>query len=399
MEQSTPSKDKTLDVYQADVEGEKKNSLGQVLKTSMKEDTSVIDEKQMVGNGAEEGVEVLETGRYALVVIFAAFMINFAAFGYVTVWGIFQDFYLKQVFQTTSTVSISFVGSMAVAAEFGFSLFSGPIMSIFGYKVVLWGGCFFVSIGLLAASWATEFWHLYVTQGLMFGIGASFLYMAASSIPPLWFTKRQGLAMGIAASGSGIGGLVLGPIVRKLLDTVGIAWALRVVAIFELVASSIAAILLRAPRRETSSGEKVVDDGKKAKMLDFSVWKCKGFVLWTCSAALFTFGYLIPFSFVPAYSTFIGLTTTDGAIFVSVMSGCNAAGRIAIGFFADRVGRVNVAAICYFLSGLACLAVWMQASSYALVMVLSITYGLFSGVFFTLAAPITAKITVCLNGS
>ncbi|ORX77541.1 MFS general substrate transporter [Basidiobolus meristosporus CBS 931.73] len=301
---------------------------------------------------------------------------------------------MNNVFAGSSTVAISFVGSIAVSAEFGFSIFAGPIMSLFGYKPILWAGCFFISAGLLIASWATQFWHLYVTQGVMFGTGASFLFMAASSIPPLWFTKRQGLAMGIAASGSGIGGLVLSPIARKLLDSLGVAWALRVVAIFELVSSGIAALLLRAPRRQTASGVKVADSGKKRKALDFSVWKEKGFVLWACSAALFTFGYLIPFSYIPAYATFVGLTTSDGAILVSVMSGCNAVGRIGIGFLGDRLGRINVAAICYLLSGISCLAIWINATSYGVLMLFSVIYGLFSGVFFSLAAPITGKITV-----
>lgn len=43
-------------------------------------------------------------------------------------------------------------------------------------------------------------------------------------ILPQWFTKRRGLATGLASSGSGIGGLVLPFILTAVNNTLGIGW-------------------------------------------------------------------------------------------------------------------------------------------------------------------------------
>src|ERR1700730_2247780 len=79
--------------------------------------------------------------------------------------------------------------------------------------LVLQGGSF------LCASFATkvpqpfqigqtngQIWQLFLTQGLMFGIGMGLLFVAAAPLPNQWFNKRRALAMGVCAAGSGAGG-------------------------------------------------------------------------------------------------------------------------------------------------------------------------------------------------
>lgn len=51
-------------------------------------------------------------------------------------------------------------------------------------------------------------------------------------VPPQWFHRRRGLALGIVSSGSGFGGLVLPFIVGALNDAVGIAWLVRTGSFF-----------------------------------------------------------------------------------------------------------------------------------------------------------------------
>lgn len=89
-----------------------------------------------------------------------------AAIGYVSIYGIFQSKY-NEIYgaQGKSPSEISFIGSLASGFQFGFTVFTGPIMNKFGYKVTLWGGAIISSLGLLLASWCTELWQVYLTQG------------------------------------------------------------------------------------------------------------------------------------------------------------------------------------------------------------------------------------------
>ncbi|KAI9496816.1 hypothetical protein BDB00DRAFT_785259 [Zychaea mexicana] len=64
-------------------------------------------------------------------------------------------------------------------------------------------------LGLELAGFTSQIWHLYLTQGVLFGLGSAFLYVSALSVPSQWFNKRRGLGLGIVTYGAGVGGVVL----------------------------------------------------------------------------------------------------------------------------------------------------------------------------------------------
>ena len=69
----------------------------------------------------------------------------------------------------------------------------------------------------------------------MFGTGASLSYFSALAAPTHWFKRKRGLAMGIAASGAGLGGFILAPVAQHLVDKVGVEWTLRILGIWGFV--------------------------------------------------------------------------------------------------------------------------------------------------------------------
>ncbi|KAG0305441.1 hypothetical protein BGZ98_004142 [Dissophora globulifera] len=198
----------------------------------------------------EDVTIVMESGMRGYLVVLGGFLSILAVIGYVSIYGIFQSQYIDIYGpQGYSQSSISFVGSLACGFLFGFTIIAGPVMNKFGHAVVLWSGCIIGSLGLLLGSWCTQLWQLYLTQGVMFGIGASFLNMAATSIPPLWYEKHRGLAMGICFCGAGIGGLLLGFVIPVLINAVNVYWTLRIFAIFHFACTAFAALVMRAPRQ------------------------------------------------------------------------------------------------------------------------------------------------------
>lgn len=79
-------------------------------------------------------------------------------------------------------------------------------------------------------------WHLYLTQAVLYGVGSSMYYFPIISIAPVYFDRHRGFAVGVIAAGSGVGGLVIAPVLQLLLDRYGIRWALRVLGIWNFVA-------------------------------------------------------------------------------------------------------------------------------------------------------------------
>ncbi|KAF9408286.1 hypothetical protein BGZ94_002358 [Podila epigama] len=312
-----------------------------------------------------------------------------AFIGYVSIYGIFQSKY-NEIYgvQGKTPSSISFVGSLASGFQFGFTIFAGPIMNKFGFKVTLWAGAIISSLGLLLASWCNELWQLYLTQGVMFGIGASLLNLACTAIPPLWYSDNRGLAMGICFCGAGIGGLAFGFAIPALINAVDIYWTLRIFAIFHFVCTGFAALVMRAPRQ--LAGPPIP---KEKHSINFTILKDPAFLLWFLAAALFGFAYVIPFSYVPSYAKdVIGLdANVQGGQLLAIMSGANAIGRVLIGVAGDRLGPIPVAAFCFFAAGASCF-IWMFAFSHGALIAFSVVFGFFSGAFFTMIASITANI-------
>jgi MFS family permease len=94
-------------------------------------------------------------------------------------------------------------------------------------------------------------------------------YFPIMSLTPVYFDRHRGFAMGFVLSGAGFGGLVFAPVLRHLLDHVGIHWALRILGIWNLVVGLPVASVVRqrpgfgarAPSRSARVNMKLVTKG------------------------------------------------------------------------------------------------------------------------------------------
>ncbi|KAI9225561.1 MAG: major facilitator superfamily domain-containing protein [Piptocephalis tieghemiana] len=359
-------------------------------------------------SGTQDSIEELyppdhPRGWFALV---ATFCSNFIVFGYNYSWGLFQQQYLDDEYtgQVTS-FSLSFVGSLGMAILFLLGPFIGVMVKSTGVKIPITVGGIFIFLGLFLASYANAPWQLYLTHGLLFGIGASLSFFSTIHLPTQWFEKRIGFATGIALAGSGIGGLVMDQIVHAMISSIGFRWALRVVSFISLAFIFTAAIaakervrIIRAPKPpyQAPASKKALWISRFRKILDLRLLRNARFSTLAIMGLVTTFGYMAPFFFLPSFSTFIGLDASTGATLTSVMSAVNAIGRIATGFAADRVGRLNTLFLCTFVAGLSCMVIWPFAKSLGVLIVFVLFYGFTGGGFISLF-PVVARLFIPLK--
>lgn len=88
-------------------------------------------------------------------------------------------------------------------------------------------------------SLATEYWQLFLAQGLCTGLGNGLLFCPALSVISTYFTTRQALAIALAASGSATGGLVFPALVETLLPKIGFGWTVRVLGFVMLALQAV----------------------------------------------------------------------------------------------------------------------------------------------------------------
>lgn len=88
-----------------------------------------------------------------------------------------------------------------------------------------------IVVALVAASFATQVVHLILTQGLLYGLGASLVYSPFTFYIDQWFVKRKGLAYGIFWAGTGFCGSITPTLMEWAINNYGFRITLRVWAL------------------------------------------------------------------------------------------------------------------------------------------------------------------------
>lgn len=87
------------------------------------------------------------------------------------------------------------------------SVYSGPLYD-WGYLRPLIGvGCFMLVLGMFMTSLCTQYWQVILAQGLFMGLGLGCLFTPTAGLIASYFSKKRGIALGIASSGTAIGRL------------------------------------------------------------------------------------------------------------------------------------------------------------------------------------------------
>src|SRR5204863_3376377 len=90
-------------------------------------------------------------------------------------------------------------------------------------------------------------WWLYVSYGLIGGIGLGFGYIVPVAVLVKWFPDRRGLITGIAVGGFGAGALVTAPVATRLIQTVGVLPTFAYLGTIYLIIAIIASLFMRNP--------------------------------------------------------------------------------------------------------------------------------------------------------
>src|ERR1700752_981931 len=157
------------------------------------------------------------TNRWSIAL--AGFLMQ-VALGAVSAWSVFRIPLTKQfgwsIAQVTWTFTIA-IFVLGVAAFFG-----GLWLNKKGPRVVALTAGVLYGLGVFLASFsADKLWWLYLSYGVIGGIGLGFGYIVPIAVLVKWFPDRRGLITGIAVGGFGAGALITAPVATRLIQSVG----------------------------------------------------------------------------------------------------------------------------------------------------------------------------------
>lgn len=179
----------------------------------------------------------------------------------------------RNVFPGASYLEFAFVGGLSISLALALAPVATICVGRFGTKTALSIGVVLQFAGLLGASFTNKIWQLFLSQGVAFGFGMGFLFVASVGIVPQWFDKKRSFANSIATSGSGFGGLTYSLATNAMIQSIGLGWAFRVLAFVSCGVCLICTILIKDRNKSVGSVHMAFD---MSLFKRFEVWLLLG---------------------------------------------------------------------------------------------------------------------------
>lgn len=226
----------------------------------------------------------------------------------------------------------------------------------------------FFGTGIVGAGLATNMGSLpflYITYGVLGGIGLGVGYITPVSTLVKWFPDRRGLATGLAIMGFGFASMIASPIMNMLIDSVGIANTFYILGIIYFVVMFASAQYLAPPPKDwvPAGFSADVNAGKKQIKKDLcqltaneAVKTRRFYLLWLMLFINVTCGIAVISVASPMAQEMVGMSVATAALMVGLNGLFNGAGRIGWASFSDYIGRPNtytaffiIQAVLFFL--------------------------------------------------
>ncbi|KAF2128860.1 putative MFS transporter [Dothidotthia symphoricarpi CBS 119687] len=323
-------------------------------------------------------------GGYGWICTLCVALINAHTWGINSSYGVFLAHYLStETFPGATYLQYAFVGGLSISCAMLVSPLATLSTRYYGTHVTLSFGIAFETAGLIGASFASKIWHLFLSQGVAFGIGMGFLFVGSVGIPPQWFTTKRSLANGLSASGSGFGGLVYSLAAGAMIKSIGMAWCFRALGLVAFGVNVICTTLIR-------DRNKII--GSRQKALDLKLFKRPEYLLLNGYGFFSMLGYIGLVFSLADYGKSIGLSASQASVISAILNLGQGLGRPPTGYFSDNVGRINMAGLTTFFCALLSFVVWIFAKTYAVLVFYALIGGTVAGAFWATIGPVAVEV-------
>ncbi|XP_059413430.1 LOW QUALITY PROTEIN: monocarboxylate transporter 4-like [Carassius carassius] len=263
-------------------------------------------------------------GGWGWAVLFGCFIITGFSYAFPKAVSVF----FKELFREFGVgySDTAWISSILLAMLYG----TGPLCSIlvnrFGCRpVMLVGGL--CSLGMVLASFATSIIHIYLCTGVITGLGLALNFQPSLIMLNRYFSEKRPLANGLAAAGSPVALCCLSPLGQVLQYEYGWRGGFLILGGMLLNCCACGALmrpLVPLKKSETPGTENTPDDGNKKakpkpKLLDFSVFRDPGFVIYTVASSIMVLGLFVPPVFVVSYAKELGNEDTKSALLLTIL--------------------------------------------------------------------------------
>ncbi len=284
------------------------------------------------------------------------------ALGSLYAFSIFTSPLSESLGEPATSFQILGIFAAAIAVFAVTVIFAGKIQDKKGPRVVATFGGLILGAGYMLSSLATENMALiYLTFGVIGGIGLGFGYVCPLAAGVKWFPDRRGLVSGIAVAGFGAGAFIFTQVGKTLISETGLENAFIFLGLIYMAMVLVGAQLLTNPPAGWSPKGYVPkvssDSNHKKEFTQREMIKTRSFMmLWIMFALSGTAG-LMMISNVKNLGIYLDPSKTTMVVaefqtIAGILALFNAGGRIGWGRLSDRLGRTMTLRLMFIMQAI-----------------------------------------------
>ncbi|KAJ9607196.1 hypothetical protein H2200_008268 [Cladophialophora chaetospira] len=322
-------------------------------------------------------------GLQAWLQVFGAHFLWWNTWGIAYAYGAWQSYYTVGLLHERSPSDIAWIGSVQSFLLLFIGVLTGPVYDEGYFHTLLIVGSGLIVFGMFMTSIATQYWQIMLAQGLCTGLGMGCLFTPAVAHLSTYFSTKMPTAAGLAALGSGIGGVLVPVVFHRLQPRIGFPWATRVIAFLCLGTLAVPVLVMRVR----------VLPPQRRKIFTLSPWKDPAYSLWFLGAFITFLGTWTPFFYVSLYAFELGAASEATAFYlVAIITAGNAFGRVVPNLMAQRFGMYNILILCTIITAGVTFA-FIGTKTLASIIVVSFLYGFFSGGLISLLPLLAVQLS------
>ncbi|XP_051780834.1 monocarboxylate transporter 13 [Erpetoichthys calabaricus] len=330
-------------------------------------------------------------GDWGWMVVLSLFLVSALVFGLIRSFGVFFVEFTKYFEQPAS--SVSWITSIGVALQQFASPIASALCNKYGARPVVMVGGVLASLGLIVASLAaTNLLHLYLSIGLLSGLGWALVFTPTVASVTRYFVKRRTLATGIGFTGVGVSSFAFSPLFQLLVEMYGWRGALLILGGLSLNLVVCGALLRPLVLLDDQVRSSTQSHSQKlychswmswqrlSELLDLSLLSHRSFITYVAAITFINTGYFVPYVHLVAHGRLTGLSEYEAAFVMSATAVTDLFGRVASGWFSD-LHKFRLVHILAFLNGLTGISLLLipLGTSFISLLALGLIYGFFSG--------------------
>ena len=275
------------------------------------------------------------------------------ALGAVYAWSVFRVPLSKQFGWSISEVTLTFTISIFVL---GFAAFFGGLwLNRKGPRIVALTGGALYGLGVFLASFSHSLSWLYLSYGVIGGIGLGLGYIVPVAVLVKWFPDRRGLITGIAVGGFGAGALITAPVATRLIQSVGVLSTFAYLGVAYLIVTIISGAFMQNPPdgwkpegwspTASQTSQRAGHDFVLSEALKTWQWYALWLLLFLNTCA----GISVISQEAPIFQELTGASAIVAAGMVGLASIGNAVGRVFWAWISDLITRRATFAVMFIL--------------------------------------------------